>query len=233
MVTEKNTLRQKVRSLWETKGYILVLALCVAVLGGTALVSRSARSGNAPPIATPYLSDTDLQGELIPALPLYTPPITASPAQGDTAEAGASLNAKPAVSLIAPTDGTYGMRFSADSLVYLRTLDAWGTHTGLDIQADEAQAVRAVMAGTVTAITDDAINGLCVDILHSNGMTSRYMGLSGTEGIQKGTTVTAGQIIGRVGVMPSERDEGPYLHFELLGTAGYIDPEPLLNPLEK
>lgn len=225
---------QKVRTLWETKGYIFVIVLCVAVLGGTAIVSQGAMSNaTQPPIETPYLLDAYPQDDATQPPAQYAPSAAPTPAQQGAAEAGAPQDAMRVISLIEPTEGTYGMRFSVGSLVYQPTMETWGTHAGLDIQADEGQAVRAVMAGTVALIADDPINGVCVTLCHDNGMTSRYMGLSSTEGIAKDKEVTAGQIIGKVGVMPSERDEGPHLHFELSGTTGYIDPEPLLRPLDK
>lgn len=87
-----------------------------------------------------------------------------------------------------------------------------GTHSGIDIGADYADAVAASAGGTVLTADWDGGYGKCVVISHGNGVTTRYAHLSSINAAP-GQEVERGQLIGLVG--STGYSTGPHLHFEV------------------
>ena len=118
-----------------------------------------------------------------------------------------------------------------------------GPHQGEDIMADKGNEVVAAAAGTVTW-TGNQCCGLAID--HGNGWATWYIHLNndtqnddGTysddgegwgiaDGIEKGTYVEAGQLIGWVGDSGNAEDTDPHLHFEIRKDGVAMDPYPYL-----
>lgn len=84
-------------------------------------------------------------------------------------------------------------------------------HTGVDFVAGQGTRVYAVVPGTVVATTAGAWAGIHVAIQASDGSSTLYAHLSGTE-VQVGDTVEAGELVGYVG--ETGRAFGAHLHFE-------------------
>ncbi len=113
------------------------------------------------------------------------------------------------------------------------------SHEGIDIFADKMIPVVAVADGTVTFVRNGVGTDCCViRVRHADGQSSLYLHLNndnpGTddgqgfgiaEGIDVGTPVVAGMVIGYVGDSGNAEDTPPHLHFELEGATGSI-----LNP---
>ena len=113
------------------------------------------------------------------------------------------------------------------------------THEGIDIFADKMTPVVAIADGTVTLVRNGIGADCCViRIRHNDGQSSLYLHLNndtpGTddgqgygiaEGIEAGTPVTAGMVIGFVGDSGNAEETPPHLHLELDDAAGA-----LLNP---
>ena len=118
-----------------------------------------------------------------------------------------------------------------------------GPHQGEDIMADKGTDVVAAAAGTVTW-TGSQCCGLAID--HGNGWATWYIHLNNdtqnadgsysddgegwgiADGIEKGTHVKAGQLIGWVGDSGNAEDTDPHLHFELRQDGVAMDPYPYL-----
>lgn len=104
-------------------------------------------------------------------------------------------------------------------------------HYGIDIPARSGTTIRAAAPGTVILVTCNATQdgqpyscdvdgspsvsgcGWYLDILHDQGIITRYCHLLQRPDVHVGDQVTAGQPIGRVG--SSGHSTGPHLHFEV------------------
>lgn len=86
-------------------------------------------------------------------------------------------------------------------------------HTGLDFRAAQGTPIRAVRSGVVLyAGNSGNWSGNHVAIMHAGGITTMSSHMS-SMAVHAGETVTAGQIIGRVG--QTGRAFGAHLHFEV------------------
>jgi murein DD-endopeptidase MepM/ murein hydrolase activator NlpD len=102
-------------------------------------------------------------------------------------------------------------------------------HTGLDFRAAYGTPIRAVKGGVVLyAGNSGDWAGNHVAIKHADGMTTMYSHMSSMV-VRAGQSVSAGQVIGRVG--ETGRAFGAHLHFELYPTGvKYGDVYKAINP---
>jgi len=115
-----------------------------------------------------------------------------------------------------------------------RTTTAFGTrrirngrevdwHRGIDLAAPEGTPVHTSAAGTVALIAEHyKLHGKTVVVVHGAGLATVYLHLSRIE-VAQGDTVTAGQVVGRVGMTGAAT--GPHLHW-----AAYLNGD-AINPL--
>lgn len=129
--------------------------------------------------------------------------------------------------------------------------DTWGNarsggrrHKGTDLMAPKLTPIYSVADGVVSIMRKSGLAGYWVGIDHAGGMESWYMHLNndspGTDngrasldqvyapGIEVGSFVTAGQLIGYVGDSGNAERSGSHTHFELRVDGRAIDPYPLL-----
>jgi len=115
-------------------------------------------------------------------------------------------------------------------------------HNGVDLAAPRGTVVHAAAAGTVEVARCDPATGFCdrdggmdtagcgwyVDILHADGLLTRYCHLLRRPTVAVGQRVSAGQPIGLVGA--SGNADGAHVHFEVhvpgVGGDGAVDPVP-------
>jgi murein DD-endopeptidase MepM/ murein hydrolase activator NlpD len=95
-------------------------------------------------------------------------------------------------------------------------------HDGVDYAAPRGTEVYAMASGIVVESSYTGINGNYVAIKHANGILSYYLHLN-EKGIEKGSHVEAGQMIGKVG--STGRSTGPHLHFAIMKDGTWMDPE--------
>ncbi len=96
-------------------------------------------------------------------------------------------------------------------------------HLGVDFAAPVGTPVRAVADGTVTYAGWAQRLGRCVKIDHANALSSTYGHLVRVAaGIESGTAVERGQVIGYVGA--TGLATGPHLHFAMHRDGEYVDP---------
>lgn len=97
-------------------------------------------------------------------------------------------------------------------------------NSGVDYQSDEQFDVTASLSGTVTDVSDDTLLGKTVEIRNSTELITLYQSLSDVA-VQKGDTITQGQIIGKSGTCPLYSDIKQGLHFEMYKNGTVINPE--------
>ena len=108
-----------------------------------------------------------------------------------------------------PTEGFVTSRFGYRSSPFTGQSSF---HKGLDIAAPTGTPIYAPARGTVTAAGTDGAYGLCVDISHGGGLSTKYGHMSKFV-VKSGQKVERGQLIGHVG--SAGRVTGPHLHYEV------------------
>ena len=103
-----------------------------------------------------------------------------------------------------------------------------GYHAGIDLAAPLGSTIRAAAAGTVQYAGWYSGYGNMVDILHADGLVTRYAHMSGyPPELGTGTPVKAGQIVGIVG--NTGHSHGNHIHFEVRYQGRPHDPAPFLG----
>ncbi len=106
------------------------------------------------------------------------------------------------------------------------------THKGTDIMTARGTPCVAVVSGTIRATnpTDSGLGGITVHLTGNDGNVYYYAHLSSiAEGIKKGVSVKAGQVIGYAGNTGNASGGAVHLHFEIRpGGGASINPYPTL-----
>lgn len=96
-------------------------------------------------------------------------------------------------------------------------------HSGVDWSDDTGAPIFAAGNGTIIHSDWSSGYGRRIEIQHLNGYVTTYSHLSGfARGIQEGSKVRQGQIIGYVG--NTGLSTGPHLHYEVAINGNYVDP---------
>ena len=128
---------------------------------------------------------------------------------------------------VMPVGGEIAKEFTEDVAVYSLTMNDYRVHQGIDITAPVGTNVSACAAGVVERVWYDPFYGQCIEINHGGNIKSQYAGLSADlpRGIEAGTTVLAGDVIGGVGeTMIIEMADSDHLHFSMTVDGIYVDP---------
>lgn len=103
-----------------------------------------------------------------------------------------------------------------------------GGHQGNDVMAARGVPVRAVADGTIKRLTrtETGLGGIWIWLRDTAGNEYYFAHLNTiTDGVEIGTTVTAGQVIGTVGNTGDARYGATHLHFEIHpGGGGAVNP---------
>ena len=102
-------------------------------------------------------------------------------------------------------------------------------HDGLDIAALLGTPVRAIAAGRVTIAGRLSDGAVLVELEHAPGVYSRYGHLEPGLTVRVGESVSAGELVGTVGV--TGNTTGPHVHFEIEASGQPVDPLLVLPPM--
>lgn len=208
--------RDKSRSFFGGRGFYIALVLCLAAIGVAGYFvlvqqARVAEGGKDQPVVRQEPVENIQQAQ--------TPQPEPEPVQ-ETLEPEELL---PQV--CSPLDGTTVTVFSMTELMYDETMADWRTHDGVDIKADEGDAVKTAAAGRVKEVRYDDLMGVTVVIAHADGYETQYSSLQQEPPVEQGKTVKAGDIIGKVGsTAAAEGDVGPHLHFSVSKDGKVVNP---------
>lgn len=249
-------MNNKKRAGMSGKGFYAALSLSVAMVGAACWYAYSEAGKLTPPavpessVSAEFSRPQTTSVSASASAPMQTTLTTAVPitrstesVTEDAEEAAAILNhttaettaappaetAAPVEMPIAPTDGAVLQRFSHGELVKSPTTGIWQTHNGTDFDVPLGTEVLCTEDGTVIAVGQDALLGICVSVLHENGTVTRYCGLNEGLNVQAGDVIPRGTVIGAVGdTNEAESSLTEHLHFEVLRDDAYIDPESYL-----
>jgi len=200
----------------EGQGFMIILAVCVAVIAGTALWTNQAEQ--LPPAPTsPAMDATAAARQLQESLRDVATP---TPAPTEAPQLWQ-----------APLESISVLRqFSGARLARSGVTGLWQLHDALDLRCETGQVIRAMADGTVLSVSAKGLMGACVTIDHGQGVTAQYAGMELHAGLRVGDPITAGQTIGfgGNGVM-DESDLPPHLHLRVTKDGQAIDPLTLLR----
>jgi murein DD-endopeptidase MepM/ murein hydrolase activator NlpD len=159
----------------------------------------------------------------------------------------------PQADAIVPASATqFVIKAFPHETAIVRFSDTWGAsrsggrgHTGTDIMSPKGTWVVAVDDGVVERLDWNRLSGWNIMIRHADGWTSHYLHLNndtpGTddgeggeetaflEGLDIGSFVRAGDVIGFVGDSGNAEHTGSHTHFELHVDGKKVDPYPFLE----
>lgn len=229
-------MQKKMQSVLGGAGFYAVLALCVAAAGvGGYFLLFDRPAAETPPqqaVSAPAPEEVDPPVvETVRPVPVAveTPPVP-MPEEEVPVDHDAPVVAEAPNLIVEPLRGEVITAFSVEELVYSPTLEDWRVHTGIDIAAQAGTTVLAACSGTVADVTDDALMGTTVIIDHSGGYQTTYANLQAKPNVEKGDSVSAGQIVGAVGTTSAaESAEGPHLHFSVTKDGDILNPWTFLD----
>jgi murein DD-endopeptidase MepM/ murein hydrolase activator NlpD len=113
--------------------------------------------------------------------------------------------------------------------------DTWGAprsggrvHRGTDVMAAEGTPLVAVVPGIISGLcpTDVGLGGISIYLRGNNGYVYFYCHLNRiADGITRGVSVKAGQVVGYVGTTGNAGRNSPHLHFAMRpGGGGSVNP---------
>jgi murein DD-endopeptidase MepM/ murein hydrolase activator NlpD len=207
-------------------GIAVALLACAAIVAGTWLLTdNNALKPKPSATITPKSSDQQSNLSIVDDMQKALNNKSAVPSASPTTIANPNRLAT-VPDLVKPAKGDITKHFAYDTLVYMKTLNQWSTHFGVDIAAQVGDDVVAALDGTVDSTYKDPMLGNCVKITSSNNISAVYAGLLNIDSIKKGDKITAGEVIGTVGnTAASEITESSHLHFEVWQKDVPINPE--------
>lgn len=200
----------------ERQGFMIILAVCVGVIAGTAVWTN--RSDVPVPIPTPPVGDAasvaQLQQQSLRDVTTPTPAPSAAPQVWHS-----------------PLETVSVLRsFDAARMVQSGVTGLWQLHDAADLRCAVGDPVRAMADGTVAAVSAKGLMGASVTIDHGQAISAQYAGMSLHAGLREGDPVQAGQIIGFGGnEVLDESDLEPHLHLRVTRNGSAIDPLSLLR----
>lgn len=212
------------------KGFYIVLALCVVIIGASVwmlLADNSGQSVTVEPGITlenkkPAVKQED------DSLKAEAPAVSDEGINGEITETGVFSSGESysePEGWTMPVDGDISRGYTMQALAYDETMSDWRTHNGVDISAEQGSTVRAVAAGTVESVKNDDLYGTTVVIDHGNGVKTQYSSLEASPSVSVGDTVAAGQTIGRLGnTAICETAQESHMHFSVSVNGESADP---------
>lgn len=207
-------MKDKVLRFLKSKGYYMVLGICVLTVGTVSFLSyRAAQKKMSQTPLEPGTEGVEKVEENVPDEREETPTKPTEEKPQATAPEYA-----------APLKGEIIGIYSPDQPIYSYTLKDWRAHSGIDVAAAAGTEVQNVCEGAVESVEKDDLTGNTVVVRHTDGKVSRYASLEKVT-VQQGQVLKKGDVIGTVGrSMLLECGETEHLHYELWQDEKSVDP---------
>ena len=219
---------------WKTKGYYMLMVLCLVAVGVSAwlFVSGALKEKQAveESLSVPVTAQEPAAQQSVPQ--------TGKPSQTETLPAsGEAEEAEPSEPVgriveetVLPVSGTVVQDYAMDHLTYNATTRDWRVHNGVDLAAEAGAEVKAAADGQVYTVFEDDAMGTTVVIRHQDGYTTKYASLAENVSVKPGDTVTMGQVIGYASdTALVESTLGAHVHFGVTCNDLPVDPAEFLQ----
>lgn len=204
----------------------IILLVSIAIIAGIVSAANKARK---EPLETPAESsrptETPRASQSIPPQSSGTDNSTHSGSETANRPDADVSSELPVFEL--PVSGSLSVEHDPDLQVFSPTMKDYRVHLGVDINTEDGAAVSAAADGVVEKVWEDPMMGWCIAVAHDGDSATYYKNLSSTiaEGIERGATVKAGQLLGTVGDSSMiEVAQEPHLHFEMTVGGLQVDP---------
>lgn len=213
------------------KGFYIVLALCVIVIGISAY--SLAKEADTPadglnPGMSAAQQTRSPETSAQPPVSTEAPKPVDTPNEEDVVSAGTLTQDDVWPEQTAwrwPVSGEIERGYSVEALSYDVTMADWRTHDGVDILAQQGEVVVAAGDGEVISVTQDDLYGTTVVIDHGSGIKTTYSNLAETPTVAAGDKVKSGDVIGSVGKTAlCEIGQGSHMHFAMSRDGASVDP---------
>lgn len=225
------------------KGFYISLACAVAALAAFAGIFASLQDGDggetpmaAVESATPAATATpepiaeEASGSKVESeVKEETPEPTKETVKTNTTPLKETLHFEQEDGLLWPVDGDVIMEYSADKVVYFKTLAQYRTNPAVLIGAKEGSDVKASADGVVQSVTTSEETGRTVTLSIGDGFTVSYGQLKDVA-VGKGDSVAEGEVIGKV-AKPTKyyTEEGENLYYQVKEKDETVNPLLLLR----
>lgn len=200
----------------ERQGFMIILAVCVGVIAGTAVWTNQA--DEPAPVPTPPVNEAASVAQLLQ----QSLRDAATPTPAPTAMLQTWQAPLESISVLRAFDGARMVQSGVTGL--------WQLHDAADLRCAAGDPVYAMSDGTVVSVSAKGLMGASVTIDHGNGILVQYAGMALHAGLRQGDPVAIGQTIGFAGNgVVDESDLEPHLHLRVTRDGSAIDPLSLLR----
>jgi murein DD-endopeptidase MepM/ murein hydrolase activator NlpD len=221
------------KNFLKSKAYYIVLLGCVVALCvGGIFVLKDRTDNNDPVVAKPSSTPAPTVTKTPSSSTATEVPSGGDPVNNPkTEKPSPSPSTSPnVVKMTMPLDGDVKTGYAIDRLVYNKTLKEWRTHPAIDIAGEVGAEVKSADDGTIADIKTDPHYGLTIIVDHGNDLKTVYSGLAVNSEVTVGSTVSAGDVIGKLGTGAFiEQADGAHLHFEVVQNGKKVDPSLFLD----
>ncbi len=215
--------------------------ICYSLIGGTGdgdgdtqMVSQATQTPvvTAEPTvapATQIIEDDEEDQEEAEPTPQKKPTATPKSVETDANPVKNTLHFDEENGLLWPLQGEILMEYSDEQVVYFKTLAQYRTNPAIIIGAKEGDEVKASADGIVTEVSTSDQTGRTVTMDIGDDYSVKYGQLKEVS-VQKGDTVTEGQVIGKVAAPTNYYSlEGANLYYQVLQKDQTVNPMLLLR----
>lgn len=158
-----------------------------------------------------------------------TPKPTKKAVKTDVKPAKNNLHFDQETGLLWPVEGDVLMEYSADKVVYFKTLAQYRTNPALIISAKVGEEVKASADGIVKSIATSEETGRTLTMSIGDNFTVSYGQLKGIT-VQEGEHVSEGQVIGKIADPTKYYSmEGSNLYYQVKENKDTVNPMVLLR----
>lgn len=221
-------MRMKKRGALSRLGFAAAVCVCMLCIGAATWLGLERLDSNlpiesdAPRPTSSAVSSVPKQLEVSSSTEVENtdePPVD-TPADTDQT---VQTTAPVAGYFVMPLTGEIIKDYDAEKLQYSMTYKDWRLHTAVDIAGEKGCEIKAAGDGKVSRIYADSALGTVVEIDHGAGITARYASIDSAQ-VAEGDVVSAGAVIGYLGITLCEGVEQVHLHFEMYKDGGSISP---------